>query len=122
MNRRLRSPNRKPSSRIEERLHRFLRPGALARIRDSKMSAQSPRSIPVPHLSPPPSPPPSTPAAAAAAAQVDGVPCFSPRASGPRNPRRKKLAASKSVYFVPPSPEISDLFMDSFGSDLVAAH
>nr|CAD1832084.1 unnamed protein product [Ananas comosus var. bracteatus] len=81
-----------------------------------------PRSIPVPHLSPPPSPPPSTPAAAAAAAQVDGVPCFSPRASGPRNPRRKKLAASKSVYFVPPSPEISDLFMDSFGSDLVAAH
>ncbi|CAL9747728.1 unnamed protein product [Musa acuminata subsp. burmannicoides] len=60
MNRRIRSPNPSPSSsRIEERLHRFLKPGALARLRDSRISnARSPRSAALPASRPPPPPPP----------------------------------------------------------------
>ncbi|KAG1368340.1 hypothetical protein COCNU_14G008080 [Cocos nucifera] len=125
MNRRLRGPNAKAlPSKIEERLHRYLRPGALARLRDSRISARSPRStlkIPIPRLSAPSSPQ----APPAAAAQMDGSPCFVIRTYGPRFPQRKKLVAAKSIFFVPSSPsglEISDAAVDLFNSDLVVAH
>ncbi|CAL9145381.1 uncharacterized protein LOC135618398 [Musa acuminata AAA Group] len=123
MNRRIRSPNPSPSSsRIEERLHRFLKPGALARLRDSRISnARSPRSAALPRLSPPssPSPGPSPPAAA----QIEGLlPCFAARTRGPRFVQRKKLAAAKSFIYAPSSPELPDPFFDAFGVDLVAAH
>ncbi|XP_010929868.1 uncharacterized protein [Elaeis guineensis] len=129
MNRRLRSPNAKASpSKIEARFHRYLRPGALARLRDSRISARSPRStlkIPIPRLSPPSSPQTTTNAAAAAAAQMDGSPCFAVRSHGPRFPQRKKLVAAKSIFFIPSSPsgpELSDAVVDVFNSDLIVAH
>ncbi|XP_008804321.2 uncharacterized protein LOC103717639 [Phoenix dactylifera] len=125
MNRRLRSPNAK----IEGRFHRYLRPGALARLRDSRISARSPRStlkIPIPRLSPPSSPQ-ATPnaAAAAAASRMDGSPYFAVRSHGPRFLQRKKLVAAKSIFFVPSSPsgpELSDAVVDVFNSDLIVAH
>ncbi|KAJ3679378.1 hypothetical protein LUZ60_017389 [Juncus effusus] len=99
---------------------KFLKPGALARLRDSKIIAKSVRSAPVMRL-------------AAAAAQAVAQPevgahqlrFVSYRGSGPRYLLRKKLMASKTVYFAPPSPstDLADPFVDiGFGSDLVAAH
>ncbi|KAH7662066.1 hypothetical protein IHE45_15G106700 [Dioscorea alata] len=108
-----------------DRLHRFLRPGALARLRDSRISARSPRSsskaqLLLPCL-PPSSPSPSPD-------QIDGFPCFYVRVSGPRRPQRKRLAASKSIFFVassptnPSSPEPSDQVLDFIsGADLLVA-
>ncbi|CAN6177096.1 unnamed protein product [Urochloa humidicola] len=135
MDRRLRSPARRPAApRSDERQrgggsaspHRFLRPGALARLRDSKVLARSLRCAARAPLPPPSSSsPPRSPAPAAAAAG-DGVPCFlGPVARGMRYPLRKKLAAARGVVFLPP-PEVAEAFMDAFApapsSDLVAAH
>ncbi|CAL4966885.1 unnamed protein product [Urochloa decumbens] len=136
MDRRLRSPARRPAApRADERQrgggsaspHRFLRPGALARLRDSKVLARSLRCAARATLPPPSSAsssPPRSPAPAAAAG--DGVPCFlGPAARGMRYPLRKKLAAARGVVFLPP-PEAAEAFMDAFApapsSDLVAAH
>ncbi|KAJ0983092.1 hypothetical protein J5N97_011347 [Dioscorea zingiberensis] len=109
MNRRLR----------RDHLHRFLRPGALARLRDSRVSAWSPRSGPkAPLLFPsfPPSPPSPSPD------QIDGFPCFAVRTSGPRHPQRKRLAASKPFFLAPSlttpsSPDPSDRVLDFIGVD-----
>ncbi|KAK8942368.1 hypothetical protein KSP39_PZI009404 [Platanthera zijinensis] len=130
MIRRVRSPARKGAAavRTEERLQRFLRPGALAQLRDSKIIARSPRSalkaaqIGGFRLSPP-----SSPAAAAGTAPIDGreddlIRFFSSRPRGPRQLKRKKLAAAKYAFFSPPSPDLSDLVLDVFGADFVAAH
>ncbi|WVZ78909.1 hypothetical protein U9M48_026553 [Paspalum notatum var. saurae] len=138
MDRRLRSPTRRPACpRAGERPrgagagagsvspHRFLRPGALARLRDSKLLARSLRCAARAPLPTPPSSPPRSPASAAG----DGVPCFlGPAARGMmRYPLRKKLAAARSVVFLPP-PEAADVFLDVFAAaaaaaaDMVAAH
>ncbi|THU62742.1 hypothetical protein C4D60_Mb01t08340 [Musa balbisiana] len=124
MNRRIRSPNPKPStSRIEERLHRFLKPGALARLRDSRISSARPaRYVALPRLSSPSSRSPAAPLPAAA--QNDGIfPLFAVRAYGPRFLQRRKLAAAaaKSIFFAPPSPDLPEPLSDAFGFDLVAA-
>ncbi|RRT46890.1 hypothetical protein B296_00038536 [Ensete ventricosum] len=121
MNRRIRNPNDKLSaSQIEERLHRFLKPGALARIRDSRIStARSPRSLSHPRLSPPSLPSPAPPPAAA---HDYGIPFFAARAHGLRFPQRKKLAAAKPTLFAPSRPELNEFFLDAFGADMVAAH
>ncbi|CAI0437237.1 unnamed protein product [Linum tenue] len=77
---------------------RYLKPGALARLRDSKISAA--RSL-RPKSPPPPPPrlpesehhsPPSVPSS-------DGVPCFFGKLYGPRSLTRKKLVAARSVLF-----------------------
>ncbi|PKA46710.1 hypothetical protein AXF42_Ash019693 [Apostasia shenzhenica] len=127
MDRRLRSPVRKAgTARTEERLQRFLRPGALARLRDSKISARSPRSklrtaqIPAVRFSSPASPSDGPP-------PVDGfegqlIQFFASRPCGPRLLQRKKLAAAKYVFFAPPSPDPSETVMEVLGTDLVAAH
>ncbi|WOL03407.1 hypothetical protein Cni_G12127 [Canna indica] len=123
MNRRIQSLNPKASpSQIEERLHRFLRPGALARLRDSRInSARSLRSVAIPRFTPPSSPSPVPPSPAAD--QIDRLtPFFSSRVHGPQFVQRKKLAAAKSFFFAPSSPELPDAFLDAFGVDLVAAH
>ncbi|PVH47366.1 hypothetical protein PAHAL_4G044100 [Panicum hallii] len=133
MDRRLRSPARRPPApRADERQrgggspHRFLRPGALARLRDSKVLARSLRCAARAPLPPPSSSssPPRSPAPAAAAG--DGVPCFlGPAARGMRYPLRKKLAAARGVVFLPPPEAAEAFFMDAFAppppSDLVAA-
>ncbi|XP_020573812.1 uncharacterized protein LOC110020152 [Phalaenopsis equestris] len=130
MNRRVRSPTRKEvvAAMSEERFLRFLRPGALARLRDSKISARSPRSalktapIAVFRFSPP-----SSPSATAAPQPHDGgdgelIRFFTSRPCGPRKLQRKKLSAAKYVFFSPPSPDPSDSVLDVFSVDLVVAH
>ncbi|XP_040380667.1 uncharacterized protein LOC121054647 [Oryza brachyantha] len=125
-----------PMAHGDERLHghhrSFLRPGALARLRDSKVIARSVRSaaaMAVPaRLLPPSSPPPS---AAAAGGGGGGVPHFLGAVRETRYPLRKKLAAARSVVFLPPPPttaaDAGEMFMDAFAaaaapSELLAAH
>lgn len=98
----------------DRRLLRFLRPGALARLRDSRFTARSlhPPRLPLPRS-------PSVPAAFAAPADVV-VPWRSPaRAAcgGPRFPQRKKLAASKALFVVP--DPVVDVVVNG---DLLLAH
>uniref|UniRef100_A0ACD6ACP4 Uncharacterized protein n=1 Tax=Avena sativa TaxID=4498 RepID=A0ACD6ACP4_AVESA len=123
--RRLRSPP-SSASRADCDHHRFLRPGALARLRDSKIVARSLRSAA--RLLPPSSPPPRSPAAAPSLAE-GGVPHYSfGAARGPRYPLRKKLAAARGVVFLPPppmSPGATEAFLGAFAlapSELVSAH
>lgn len=139
MDRRLRSPARRPAAERGQQQqlpgsgggspHRFLRPGALARLRDSRVLARSLRCAARarPPLPPPSSSPPRSPAPAPAAAAWDGVPCFlGPASRGMRYPLRKKLAAARAVVFLPP-PEVAEAFVDAFtpaaaSPDVVAAH
>ncbi|KAF7103779.1 hypothetical protein CFC21_104728 [Triticum aestivum] len=122
--RRLRSPQ--PSARCDHEHHnRFLRPGALARLRDSKIVARSLRSAASARLLSPSSPAPLSPTHAA----ETGVPHFVGGArGGMRYPLRKKLAAARGVVFLPPppmSPGAMEAFLGAFAaapSELLAAH
>ncbi|CAM0909440.1 unnamed protein product [Alopecurus aequalis] len=106
--------------------HRFLRPGALARLRDSKIVARSIRSAA--RLPPPSSPPPRSPGLVLPA--EGSVPhfFFGGARGVPRYPLRKKLAAARGVAFLPPppmSPGAAEAFLGAFAlasSDFVAAH
>ncbi|KAG6528657.1 uncharacterized protein LOC122049285 [Zingiber officinale] len=120
MNQRSRSSRAKPSpSSVDERIHRFLRPGALARLRDSRISTARSASLALLDLALPSFPSPHAPPPA----QIDGVrPFFASRTYGPQFLRRKKLAAAKSVYIAPSSPDLADPFLEAFGVDLVAAY
>ncbi|XP_051198608.1 uncharacterized protein [Lolium perenne] len=124
--RRLRSP---PTSRADCDHHRFLRPGALARLRDSKIVARSLRSAA--RALPPSSPPPRSPAHLSPA--EGAVPHFyfgGGASARPRYPLRKKLAAARGVVFLPPhpppmSPGAAEAFLGAFAlapSELLAAH
>ncbi|XP_059664481.1 uncharacterized protein LOC132310314 [Cornus florida] len=130
MNRRI----RRSSSKRDEGYLRYLKPGALAQLRDSRISARSHRvdsqtHIPL-HRSP--SPPSSSPVRTANAvlaqiSTIDGFPCFSGRIYGPRCPQRKKLVAAKSVFFLssnPSSPvsDSPDSIIDLFNTDILVAH
>lgn len=125
MNRRTRPLHRSSPNRTEPFL-KYLKPGALAQIRDSRISARSHRIVSIAQIrSSPPSSPPSTPGQPPVTA-MDGFPCFSGRVYGPRCPQRKKIVSSKSVLFPsqnPSSPVIdaSDPIIDLFSSD-IAAH
>ncbi|KAL2331838.1 hypothetical protein Fmac_019419 [Flemingia macrophylla] len=119
--------NRRARPMVHHHFHKYLKPGALARIRDSRISARShrlnTRQIP---LHRPPSPPPLPPAdqlqatATATAAEL-GYPFFAPRIYGPCCPQRKKFMAPKSVFFVPvnPAADSPDLVIDA---DLLLAN
>ncbi|KAH7833324.1 hypothetical protein Vadar_005148 [Vaccinium darrowii] len=122
MNRRIRRPSQSHKLLAEEeRYLRYLKPGALAQLRDSKISARSHRStdshfhqIYLYHRTPsPPSP-----------SQIDGYLCFSGRIYGPRCPQRKKLCAPKSAFFNPLSPasDSPDSIIDLFSSDMLVGH
>ncbi|AES67235.2 hypothetical protein MtrunA17_Chr2g0322621 [Medicago truncatula] len=115
---------------LPNHFHKFLKPGTLARLRDSKITARSHRlnslsqiSIYRPPASPPPPPPSDQPQTTAVSA--DGFPSFFSGIYGPRCPQRKKLVAAKSVFFVPGSPaaaDSADLGLESFGGDIIAAN
>ncbi|KAM4103670.1 hypothetical protein ACJW30_06G095900 [Castanea mollissima] len=146
MNRRIRASTKPFSSSSPTRsepFHKYLKPGALAQIRDSRISAHrthrvnslyllsssSSSSISL-HRTTPPSSPPSSNAAAqqtpVTASFTDGIPCFSGRIYGPRCPQRKKLVAAKSVLFLNPIPnsvqDSPDSVIDSFSNDILLAH
>lgn len=122
MERRIRSLHRKSITRSEPFL-KYLKPGALARLRDSKISARSLRVCSIPQISPPSSdgqPPVNV---------IDAFPCFSGRIYGPRCPQRKKLVAAKAVMLLGssqsgPVPDHPDPLIDVFNSDsnIVVAH
>jgi hypothetical protein len=112
---------------LPNNFHKFLKPGALARIRDSKITARSHRlnslsQISIYRLPSTPPPPSSTDQTQTTAS--DGFPFFVSGIYGPRCPQRKKLVAAKSVFFVPGSPAAgsTDLVVDSFGGDIIAAN
>ncbi|KAK7324796.1 hypothetical protein VNO77_28643 [Canavalia gladiata] len=118
--------NRRSRPTYPHNFHKYLKPGALARIRDSRISARSHRlnslcQIPV-HR------PSSSPLSNADEPQVNavdaGFPFFVARIYGPRCPQRKKLMAAKSIIFVPvnPAADSPDLVVDSFASDLLLAN
>ncbi|RLM64281.1 uncharacterized protein C2845_PM16G20510 [Panicum miliaceum] len=110
--------------------HRFLRPGALARLRDARLRRGS-RASRLPPPSSPATASPASPPSPPAAGDGDGgaaVPYFVPvsRLLAPRCPQRKKLAAAKyAVLFSPPPPspdlpvEAAIEFLSS--SDMVVA-
>ncbi|XP_027171990.1 uncharacterized protein LOC113771617 [Coffea eugenioides] len=80
---------------------RYLKPGALAQLRDSRISARTHGvdSKPTQISSPPrPATPPQI-------GPSDGPssPCLSARIYGPRCPQRKKLVAAKGPLFVGPN-------------------
>ncbi|KAM5580645.1 hypothetical protein ABKV19_010076 [Rosa sericea] len=126
MNRRARTTHRSSPNRSEPFL-KYLKPGALAQIRDSRISSS--RSHRINWISQIRSTPPLSPSADSGLPQItvaaDGFPCFSGRIYGPRCPQRKKLVAGKSVMFLRPSSPVSDSpdpIIDLFSSDILAAH
>ncbi|KAE8657392.1 putative beta-1,3-galactosyltransferase 2-like [Hibiscus syriacus] len=98
MNRRSRSLARHSLPRSEPFL-RYLKPGALARLRDSRISARSHRTSSLFQISP--SLPSSNDGQLFLSAAMDGFPCFVPtaRVFGPRCLQRRKLIAAKGMLF-----------------------
>ncbi|RAL42870.1 hypothetical protein DM860_009377 [Cuscuta australis] len=80
---------------------RYLKPGALARLRDSRISARNHRAVgsrlPICSVH-------DSPAAPTHIVPGDGFPCSPVRIRGPRCPQRKKLVASKAAFFSIPLP------------------
>ncbi|TKW37855.1 hypothetical protein SEVIR_1G076250v4 [Setaria viridis] len=99
MDRRFRATPR--ASESSNHHQRFLRPGALARLRDSRIVARSLRSsacLLLPRSAPPlPSPP-----AVVAAAEQAGEPRFLGTGGSGRYPLRRRVAAARGVAFLPP--------------------
>ncbi|KAL4555573.1 hypothetical protein LXL04_038196 [Taraxacum kok-saghyz] len=125
---------------------RFLKPGALAQLRDSKIIAKTHHRSAISQiylhrassLSPVASPSRSPNDAAVAQQQQEGdagtvpvadggSPCFSVRFYGPRCPQRKKLMAARSMFFLDPSPNVPtsdgpEPVIDAFLNDFLVAH
>uniref|UniRef100_A0A0E0NAA1 Uncharacterized protein n=1 Tax=Oryza rufipogon TaxID=4529 RepID=A0A0E0NAA1_ORYRU len=105
--------------REEERMHRFLRPGALARLRDSRIVARWLRSAAAAtRLLPTPLPPAPTPPQVVAEQQQGGAPHFVVPARGlggaGRYPLRRRMCAARSVVFLP--PPAADAFFAAFAA------
>ncbi|CAL4889790.1 unnamed protein product [Urochloa decumbens] len=95
---------RAASERNGSNNHRFLRPGALARLRDSRIVARSLRSSACFLLARPAPPLPAPPVAIAAVEQA-GTPRFLGTGGFGRYPLRRRVAAARGVsFFSPPSP------------------
>lgn len=99
------------SSKREQRLKKYLKPGALAQLRDARIHARSQTFIAARKLSVVANAEPSGPTRAnqpnqPQASIVDETPCFKVRSFGPCCPQRKKLMASKAFFFAitPGSP------------------
>ncbi|KAL8205213.1 hypothetical protein R6Q57_008764 [Mikania cordata] len=119
---------------------RYLKPGALAQLRDRKMNARThhrPSDTQISlyqsiSSSSPASFSPSRSSIEARSGQqqevdgsvavVDGdLPCFTVRFYGPRFPQRKKLMAARSMFCSDPLDDPGPV-MDAFTNDFVAAH
>ncbi|RWR88463.1 hypothetical protein CKAN_01747400 [Cinnamomum micranthum f. kanehirae] len=120
MNRRVRSPIKASSKREERlRLQKYLKPGALAQLRDSRMHSRTlKRDLQIPIS--PSSASPATDLLAHIAA-IDGLPFLAARIYGPRFPQRKKLVAVKSVFMLR-SSESAESLLDLSNNDIVVAH
>ncbi|OMO75500.1 hypothetical protein CCACVL1_16161 [Corchorus capsularis] len=108
MNRRTRSLARHSVTGSEPFL-KYLKPGALARLRDSRIStARSHRISSIVQISP--SAPPSNDGQSYSVT-ADGIPCFlaTARVYGPRCIQRKKLIAGKGMLFLNSTQSALDL-------------
>lgn len=91
-------------------MKKYLKPGALAQLRDARIHARSQTFIAARKLSVVPNAELSGPTRANPLNQpqaiVDETPCFKVRSFGPCCPQRKKLMASKAFFFAitPGSP------------------
>ncbi|KAI3753350.1 hypothetical protein L2E82_25401 [Cichorium intybus] len=125
---------------------RYLKPGALAQLRDSKIIAKTHHRSAISQiyihratsLSPVASPSRSPNVAGVAQQQQEeatgtiaatdgGSPCFSVRFYGPRCPQRKKLMAARSMFFLDPNPisptsDGPEPVIDAFPNDFLVAH
>ncbi|KAM7498299.1 hypothetical protein LguiA_022713 [Lonicera macranthoides] len=115
---------RRPSANRNSSYLKFLKPGALAQLRDSKISARCNRFGSQSQICLYRSPSTS---GQLPAGELDGLPCFAGRIYGPRCPQRKKLAATKCMFFLSsnpssPVPDLSESNIDVFGSDILLAH
>ncbi|KAB1201967.1 hypothetical protein CJ030_MR8G005349 [Morella rubra] len=135
MNRRLRASYKSSSSPSKtESFHKYLKPGALAQIRDSRISARTHRvnslywlsssQMSLHRTTPQPSPSSSNDGQQPTVNAMESIPYFAARIYGPRCPQRKKLVAAKSVLFLNPSPvpDAPDPIVDAFSNDLLVAH
>ncbi|MCL7031093.1 hypothetical protein MKW94_023560 [Papaver nudicaule] len=137
MNRRFRSKS--SSLKREEGYHRYLKPGALAQLRDSRIvSAKSQISlfrVSASKLGISTASVTSTTVQnhqISSIAANEGFPCFTGRIFNPRCPQRKKLVAPRSFSFLisssnPSSPVLSDSnnplsIMDLISTDLLVSH
>ncbi|KAF7805796.1 rhomboid family member [Senna tora] len=107
-----------------DHFHKYLKPGALARIRDSRISARSHRLSSLCQISLHCASPPHSHDAQSQVNAPEGFPCFVGRIYGPRCPQRKKLVAAKSVFFIAaappnPPPDSTDIVIDSFSNDIL---
>ncbi|KAJ7981296.1 Peptidyl-prolyl cis-trans isomerase [Quillaja saponaria] len=106
MNQRTRSIQKSSPGKAES-FHKYLKPGALARLRDSRISARSHGVNSISQICLRRTSPPPSPQSNGSQPQVnvnDGFPCFASRVYGPRFPQRKKIMPAKSVLFLSPSP------------------
>ncbi|KAG6570884.1 hypothetical protein SDJN02_27528, partial [Cucurbita argyrosperma subsp. argyrosperma] len=129
MNRRVQFSHKQRANRTEQ-FHKYLKPGALAKIRDSRISARLYRynSLSQIYLRRTASPE-SSPLSSIGQSEidVDDFPSLSGRVYGPLCLKRKKFSGIKSTWF--PSPNLQtptadlsgDSIIDAFNSD-VAAH
>ncbi|GMJ08158.1 hypothetical protein HRI_004485000 [Hibiscus trionum] len=87
---------------------KYLKPGALARLRDSRISARSHRTGSIFQISPSSSP---SHVHQPFSVAVDSFPCFlaTGRAYGPRCLGRKKLCAAKGMIFLNSTQSALDL-------------
>ncbi|XP_024979115.1 uncharacterized protein LOC112516333 [Cynara cardunculus var. scolymus] len=143
MNRRIRKES--TTKKSDDGYLRYLKPGALAQLRDSKINARSHHRSsgsqiylrlavsPSPTSSPSRSP---SPTVAGVPQQQDvggvtiidvGFPYFSRSFCGPRFPQRKKLMAAKSMLSLNANPNGTTAdgpqsVIDVFSSDFLVAH
>ncbi|KAK1439888.1 hypothetical protein QVD17_05712 [Tagetes erecta] len=114
---------------------RYLKPGALAQLRDSKINAKSHHrssksqiyilqsilsSSPV-SVSSSGSPNSTDDAGAIAVVDVES-PCFTVRFYGPSCPQRKKLMAARSMFCSEPATDGTGPVTDGFSNEFLAAH
>lgn len=129
MNRKVRVSSKSCSNR-KEQFYKYLKPGALARMRDSRISAMwyQFHSLSQTYLRRT-SQSESSPVSTSGESQIDMVddfPCFAPKVYGPVSLNRKKLAAIKSTWFPSPNsqtetPDLTqDLIVDVSSSDVTA--
>ncbi|PIA57871.1 hypothetical protein AQUCO_00500055v1 [Aquilegia coerulea] len=127
--------NRRIRTRSTKREDRYLKPGALAQIRDSKISARSQKpslktQIALYRLVTSSTNESTTTTTTTTQISMisNGFPCFGSRRfyNSPSCPQRKKLVASKSFYFspsTPPTPDSPDSVMDVLNNtDFLVAH
>ncbi|KAK1259570.1 hypothetical protein QJS04_geneDACA020092 [Acorus gramineus] len=121
MNMRLRNPCKTSPSKIEERLHRFLKPRALAPIRDSRCSSRTAKDL---LLQIPPSPPPST-GGDVPVVPGDGTPCFCWENLWPQVPPAEETGFVEVGILCRDGGDGPDEpcgVEDLFGADLLLAH